>query len=81
MVKHQGLDSINSAAGSIDRRMAFTIIDGIGELGRPGLIITPTHGPRVRLAVVTTDLPLMHDAPVSIGVQHFCAICKKCSDN
>ena len=54
---------------------------GIGELGRLGLIMTPTHGPRVRLAVVTTDLELIEDQPVNFGVQHFCEICKKCADN
>lgn len=54
---------------------------GIGELGRLGLIITPAHGPRVRLAVVTTELELIEDQPVNFGVQHFCEICKKCADN
>jgi reductive dehalogenase len=54
---------------------------GLGELGRLGLIITPTHGPRVRTAVVTTDLPLMEDQPINFGVQHFCEICKKCAEN
>lgn len=54
---------------------------GIGELGRLGLIITATHGPRVRLAVVTTDLELIEDRPINFGVQHFCEICKKCADN
>jgi reductive dehalogenase len=54
---------------------------GLGELGRLGLIITPSHGPRVRTAVVTTDIPLIEDQPINIGVQHFCEICKKCADN
>jgi reductive dehalogenase len=54
---------------------------GIGELGRLGLIITPDHGPRVRLAAVTTDLPLIEDPPVNFGVQHFCQFCKKCAEN
>ena len=54
---------------------------GIGELGRLGLIMTPTHGPRVRLAVVTTDLDLEIDGPVNFGAQHFCKICRKCADN
>jgi len=54
---------------------------GIGELGRLGLIVTPTHGPRVRLAVVTTELELIEDPPLNFGVQHFCEICKKCADN
>ena len=54
---------------------------GLGELGRLGLLITPSHGPRVRTAVVTTDLDLIEDEPINFGVQHFCDICKKCADN
>ncbi len=54
---------------------------GLGELGRLGLLITPRFGPRVRLSVVTTDLPLEYDKPVSFGVQNFCGICKKCAVN
>ncbi len=52
---------------------------GLGELGRLGLLITPDHGPRVRLAVVTTDLPLAQDPPITFGVQHFCDSCLKCA--
>jgi hypothetical protein len=54
---------------------------GLGELGRLGLLITPRFGPRVRLAVVTTDLPLNQDEPVTFGVQRFCSICRKCATN
>jgi reductive dehalogenase len=54
---------------------------GLGELGRLGLLITPEFGARIRLAVVTTDLPLVHDAPIAFGVQDFCTICKKCAAN
>ena len=32
---------------------------GLGEIGRMGLLMTPELGPRVRLAVVTTDMPLI----------------------
>lgn len=53
---------------------------GLGELGRHGLLITPQFGSRVRLAVVTTDMPLIPDSPVSFGVQDFCSICRKCAD-
>jgi 4Fe-4S dicluster domain len=52
---------------------------GLGELGRLGLLITPRFGPRVRLAVVSTNMPLAPDAPMAFGVQHFCEICKKCA--
>jgi epoxyqueuosine reductase QueG len=52
---------------------------GLGELGRNGILITPKYGPRVRLCKVFTDLPLVHDKPVDLGVQAFCEICKKCA--
>ena len=54
---------------------------GLGELGRLGLLITPEYGPRIRLSAVTTDLPLVNDQPIVFGVQDFCELCKKCSDN
>jgi len=54
---------------------------GLGEIGRMGLLMTPELGPRVRIGVVTTDLPL----PVSkqrdfSDMIRFCKICKKCAD-
>ncbi len=52
---------------------------GLGELGRLGYLITKKYGPRVRLSLVTTDLPLLQDKPVDIGVENFCRICKKCA--
>jgi len=55
---------------------------GLGELGRIGILMTPRLGPRVRLGVVTTDLPLLPDPPGDDGsVLDFCTICKKCADN
>ena len=52
---------------------------GLGELGRHGYMITKKLGPRLRLGAVTTDLPLIPDRPVDIGVEDFCRICKKCA--
>ena len=53
---------------------------GLGETGRLGYLMTKDFGPRVRLAAVTTDLELVADRPVDIGVEDFCKICKKCAD-
>jgi ferredoxin len=54
---------------------------GLGEIGRMGLRMTPTLGPRVRIAVVTTDLPLQADRrEFDPTVLHFCALCRKCAD-
>jgi ferredoxin len=54
---------------------------GLGELGRMGLLMTPDLGPRVRIAVVTTDLPLTVDGPAPDGTTvDFCLRCRKCAE-
>jgi ferredoxin len=54
---------------------------GLGELGRMGLLMTPRLGPRVRIAVVTTDLPMSPDSPHNDPTTlDFCLQCKKCAD-
>jgi len=52
---------------------------GLGECARMGYLITKEYGPRIRLSGVTTDMPLVPDKPVDIGVEDFCKICEKCS--
>ena len=53
---------------------------GLGEIGRMGLLMTPRLGPRCRIAVITTDLPLAptraKPAPALID---FCRRCEKCA--
>jgi ferredoxin len=53
---------------------------GLGWLGTSGLIITPEHGPRVRLAAVLTNI---ENLPFSAHNDHawvadFCAKCGRC---
>jgi len=53
---------------------------GLGEIGRMGLLMTPELGPRVRISVVTTDLPLItYEYKVDAAVIDFCKKCKKCA--
>ena len=55
---------------------------GLGEIGRMGLLMTPKYGPRVRIAVVTTNLPLLTDEPLNeYSTIDFCIKCKKCADS
>ncbi|MGW8265101.1 MAG: 4Fe-4S dicluster domain-containing protein [Longimicrobiales bacterium] len=55
---------------------------GLGEIGRIGLLMTPKLGPRVRIAVVTTDLPLVPDLPFrDPATLDFCLRCRKCADS
>lgn len=54
---------------------------GLGEIGRMGLLMTPKLGPRVRIAVVTTNLPLNTDESLhDYSMIDFCTKCKKCAD-
>lgn len=53
---------------------------GLGEIGRMGILIAPRLGPRVRIGVITTDLPLIEDRPnYTHSVVDFCENCKKCA--
>jgi len=53
---------------------------GLGELSRAGYLMTREFGLGLRLAVVTTDMPLAHDKPVDLGIQSFCEHCKICAE-
>ncbi|MFC2110954.1 4Fe-4S dicluster domain-containing protein [Bacteroidota bacterium] len=54
---------------------------GLGTIGRLGLLMTPELGPRVRLSVVTTDLPIVIDSKKQDNSAiDFCTKCKKCAD-
>jgi len=48
---------------------------GLGWQGNSLLIVTPEYGPRVRLATVLTDMPLVPDQPL----RNRCGGCVKCA--
>jgi len=54
---------------------------GLGELGRMNYLISKKFDARIRLGAVTTDLPLIPDKPIYLGVQDFCEKCNKCAVN
>ena len=61
---------------------AAAVASGVGELGRNGLVINKTWGARIHMPdPILTDLPLVPDEPVDIGVDDFCKICRKCAIN
>jgi epoxyqueuosine reductase QueG len=60
---------------------AAGVASGVGELGRNGLVINRTFGARIHMPdPILTDLPLLADEPVDIGVDDFCKICRKCAN-
>ena len=54
---------------------------GMGQLGRHGLMLTKEFGSCLKLAVVTTDLPLTYDSTGDIGADAFCTHCKICAES
>ena len=52
---------------------------GLGEIGRNGLLITPGFGPRIRISKVLTNLALIPDKPIEIGVRNMCEVCGNCA--
>ncbi len=61
----------------------LAVAAGLGELGRLGYFISRRKGARVRLGAVTTDLPLIPNAPEGargFGAREFCEVCKRCAD-
>ena len=55
------------------------IASGLGELGKHGSLISSQFGAGVRLAGVTTDMPLVATAPIRFGADDFCQSCQACT--
>ncbi|MGD9055130.1 MAG: reductive dehalogenase [Desulfobacterales bacterium] len=80
-IANMGYSAIANHVRHYDAALVPLAVDaGLGEIGRLGYLMTKDFGPRVRLAAVTTDLALVADSPVDIGVEDFCIICKKCAN-
>ena len=52
---------------------------GIGEFARNGRVLSPEFGVNMRIKLVTTDMPLEVDKPISFGVHEFCMACENCA--
>jgi len=72
---YKAIPSVNELGLSIP----MAVDAGLGELGRHGQLITREYGPRVRISKVFTNLPLVPDSPIDIGVQGFCDKCELCA--
>jgi epoxyqueuosine reductase len=55
------------------------IASGMGELGKHGSLISRKFGSGVRLAGVTTDMPLVANVPDRFGADEFCSTCQVCT--
>lgn len=82
MIRHMGWPAKAHYFDNYDLILPLAARDaGLGEIGRIGILMTPGAGPRVRLAAVTTDMPLLPDPPRrDQAMLDFCAGCRKCAD-
>lgn len=62
-------------AGAISHKLAAHLA-GLGWIGKSCLLITPDHGPRVRLGTVLTDAPFDPGTPMA----EQCGDCRDCVD-
>ncbi|MCP4725954.1 MAG: reductive dehalogenase [bacterium] len=69
------------AGNGVGLSIPIAVDAGLGEIGRNGILINPKYGPRVRLAKVITDMPLIPDSPIKFGVTEFCEDCMLCADD
>ena len=72
---YKAIPAVNELGISI----AMAVDAGLGELGRNGQLITRDWGSSVRIGKVFTNLPLIPDRPIDIGVQGFCEKCALCA--
>jgi epoxyqueuosine reductase len=75
---YQGLGE--SSTNALGIAPAFAVMAGLGEMSRLNRLITPEHGPMVRVFKMLTDLPVATDKPIDAGIMEFCKSCKKCAE-
>jgi len=79
-LQNLGFKAIDCNIDDVVISVPLAMLAGLGQLGRLGMLITPQYGPRIRLGVVITSLPLDVDAPIDFGVTEFCEVCKRCAE-
>jgi epoxyqueuosine reductase len=67
-------DSLNGEAIAIH----YAVEAGLGQLGLNGQLLTPMAGSRCRLALITTQAPVMLGRPVDYGIPRICDECQVC---
>jgi ferredoxin len=82
-IRELGYEATAHIDGNYEVICPLVAVDaGLGTIGRMGLLITPRLGPRVRISVVTTSLPVKYSTGrPDPTILHFCHLCKKCARN
>jgi len=82
-IREMGYEATAHIDGHYELICPLVAVDaGLGVMGRMGLLMTPELGPRVRISVVTTNMPVIHSpSQPDRTTLHFCHLCKKCAEN
>ena len=56
----------------------YGVESGLGQMGINGQLLTPEAGSRSRLAMVTTQMPLVPGEPRDFGIPRICDECQAC---
>jgi epoxyqueuosine reductase len=80
-IRSQGYDAHAYPGPMADALLLIppAIASGLGELGKHGSLISRQFGSGVRLAGVTTDMPLVGTTPDRFGADEFCTTCQVCT--
>jgi ferredoxin len=80
-IRELGYEATAHIDGNYEVLCPLVAVDaGLGTIGRMGLLMTPRFGPRVRISVVTTNMPVsIVKASPERTTLHFCHLCKKCA--
>ena len=80
-IRSQGYNARAFPGPSADALLLIppAVASGLGELGKHGSMISRHFGSGVRLAGVTTDMPLVATAPDIFGGDQFCVNCQICT--
>jgi reductive dehalogenase len=80
-IRELGYEATSHIDGNYEVICPLVAVDaGLGTIGRMGLLMTPRLGPRVRISVVTTNLPVSYSSGIPDRTTlHFCQLCNKCA--
>jgi epoxyqueuosine reductase len=80
-IRSQGYNAQAFPGPSADALLLIpaAVASGLGELGKHGSMISRQFGAGVRLAGVTTDMPLVATSAEPFGADEFCTNCQVCT--
>ena len=80
-IRQQGheAEGIGGPKASKVNNIPAAIAAGLGQLGKHGSMMNEQLGSNFRMSTVLTNMPLVADEPVDIGVDEFCTSCQLCT--